>query len=94
MALLYSKFQVFSFIPQLLPSSPNKLKFGNINHFKLLQPPPPPPINNLNSSAIRILSIDFPDVSRNSNDIISSDLMPTSFFHEDLLVTNLQKFTR
>ena len=47
-----------------------------------------------NLHAIQILSIDFPDLSSKFADIILTDLISASFFHEDLLVTNLQKNTQ
>ena len=61
-------------------SPPINWNLGNANHFKLLQPSPPPPqlvistrnanlLSYLSPPAIRILSIHFPDLSPNSEDI-------------------------
>ena len=46
-----------------------------------------------NPPETRILGVDFSDLSPNSGDIKWTDLMSTSFFHEDFLVTNLKKFS-
>ena len=50
---------------------------------------PPPPL-----SAIRVLSIDSPDLNQNSDDITWTGLIYTWFIQGDLLVINLQKITR
>ena len=75
-ALLYLYFK-FLGLPTITTTPPINWKLGNANHFKLLHTPISDfnlkcqPLTYLTTpSAIRILSIDFPDLSPISDDII------------------------
>ena len=99
-ALLYSRFQIFSFLSPtfniIIKSTeiwemltiPNYEKPNQWFQLEMSTP------RLFNPSAIRILSIDFPELGPNSDNILYIDLISASFSHEDLPVTNFLKFAR